>query len=734
MKILLSAVLMLLAMPFWADAGEKIPSPVVRVGVQWFSWQNRDLLAVNFSNHPHWHTYWKNPGDAGRPIRVKLSDVKLEPLEWPLPQRFVESGNIVVYGYEGDYTLFFEVDGKSLERNRNRPLNLSVDWLVCKHICLPEKIDIVIRFEEGGLTTQGTILGVLPESTLALRLEKLPRPVKYPSGKELTLVREGEGLSLHYRIGQGKGEHFSKNLNVLTPLPHKLVTFKHEKLFADDQGWVYGKMNLEWYGEYLEPRVPLPPDGRFSPQPLTLSFIYADPYTGKKGVVEKSFGRYSSGGEVDYASLSALNLEGMASIDSATAKANTDPALGLSSRGLLLYLLFAFLGGLILNIMPCVLPVISLKLFGLLNVRERDKLAILRHNLVYTLGVLVTFAILGVMVVGLQYAGKSVGWGFHLQSPHFIIAMVIILLILTLNLFGLFEFKTPGGDVLGDFNPRRGLVGDFLSGVLATALSTPCSAPFLGTALTFAFLSSPWVLFSIFLFVGLGLSFPFLVTAFIPGLIYKLPRPGIWMEHCKKFLGLTLLLCIVWLMDILGTLAGSGYTLAQVNAALAFTFFAFYLQKHVTKKLVWRLSAFIIPVGIFISVLTGSIGSSMDSDKILNEKNRWGLSWEKWSLKKMEEYKSQGANVFISFTAEWCLTCKANERLILNTKSFEDLVRKHDIKLLLADFTKPNEFISEFLRKNNLVGIPAYFIQKSDGTLINLRETITMSKLRKHLE
>ena len=187
--------------------------------------------------------------------------------------------------------------------------------------------------------------------------------------------------------------------------------------------------------------------------------------------------------------------------------------------------------------MPCVLPVISLKLFGLLNVRERDPMAIFRHNLVYTAGVLFTFAILGVMVVGLQYAGKSVGWGFHLQSPHFIIVMVIILLVLTLNLFGLFEFKTPGGKVLGDFNPRRGLSGDFLSGVLATALSTPCSAPFLGTALTFAFLSSPWILFLIFFFVGLGLSFPFLLTAFIPHIIYKLPRPGAWMEHCKKFFG-----------------------------------------------------------------------------------------------------------------------------------------------------------------------------------------------------
>ena len=338
------------------------------------------------------------------------------------------------------------------------------------------------------------------------------------------------------------------------------------------------------------------------------------------------------------------------------------------------------------------------------------------------------------MVVGLQYAGKSVGWGFHLQSPHFIIVMVIILLILTINLFGLFEFKTPGGAVLGDFNPRRGLSGDFLSGILATALSTPCSAPFLGTALTFAFLSSPWALFLIFFFVGLGLSFPFLLTAFVPKLIYKLPRPGAWMEHCKKFLGLTLLLSIVWLLDILGTLADSGRTLAKVNAALAFTFFAFYFQRNISKNLVFRAIVFAIPIGIFVSVLTGSIDSERDSDKILKQKLSLGLNWEKWSVEKMDEYRNQGKNVFISFTAEWCLTCKANERLILNTRSFKNLVQKYDVKLLLADFTKQNEFISNFLRKNGLVGIPAYFVQKSNGTLINLRETITLGKLRKHLQ
>ena len=726
MKALLFFLTLCFSTSFAAD-GEKIPSPVVRVGAQLFSHQGQDLLAVNFSNHSHWHTYWKNPGDAGRPIQVELSDVKLTPLEWPLPQRFVEPGDIIVYGYSGDYTLFFAMDSAP----KNRPLNLSVKWLVCKHICLPEKIEIGVIFEDGGLSPRGATLGKLKDATLKLRRKQLPVPVDYPQEMSLALVRAGEGLSLHYRVGRGTPRHFNKNLNVLTPLPHVLVTFKHERLFVDDEKRVYGKMDMEWDGEYSQPSIPLPVDGRFAGEPLMLSFLYVDPYSGKKGIVEKSFEGFSVAGSVDYDALSSLSHEKLVSLDQASNKKGGESVFPYS---VWLYMLFAFLGGLILNIMPCVLPVISLKLFGLINVRERDKMAILRHNLVYTAGVLTTFALLGFMVVGLQHAGQSVGWGFHLQSPHFIMVMVLILLVLTLNLFGLFEFKTPGGTVLGDFRPRRGLVGDFLSGILATALSTPCSAPFLGTALTFAFLSPPWALFLIFFFVGLGLSFPFLLTAFIPGLIYKLPRPGMWMEHCKKFLGLSLLLSIIWLMDILAALADSGYMLAKINAAMAFTFFAFYFQKYIGQKVIWRAIAFIIPTAIFLSVFVTPIASEGESDKLLKQKISMGLDWEKWSSEKMEEYKTQGKNVFVSFTAEWCLTCKANERLILNTKSFGDWARKHEMKLLLADFTRPNKLISGFLRKNGLVGIPAYFIQKSDGTLINLRETITMGRLRKHLE
>ena len=380
-------------------------------------------------------------------------------------------------------------------------------------------------------------------------------------------------------------------------------------------------MPLDWSGLYKEPKVPLPPSGKFT-NPLTLSFIYHSPVTGNKEIIEKSFTSFSIKG-INHSLYQKL----------LPFKQTTAP----EKRGIWTYLLFAFLGGLILNIMPCVLPVISLKLFALFNVRHRGHAAIAKHNLVYTLGVIFTFAILGVTVSFLKYSGETVGWGFHLQSPRFVIVMMIILLTLALNLFGLFEFKTPGGGILGDFRPRRGLSGDFLSGMLATLLSTPCTAPFLGTALTFAFLSSTATLFLVFIFIGIGLAFPFIVTIFYPHLVHMLPRPGVWMEHFKKFLGLTLILSIVWLADVLSALVTVGHVSMKVNGAVVMLFFAFYMRKHITKKKIWQFLAFAIPLFVILHIFFGA-------NRFLDIDRDSALKWERWSEEKMAIYQEQKEN------------------------------------------------------------------------------------------
>ena len=234
--------------------------------------------------------------------------------------------------------------------------------------------------------------------------------------------------------------------------------------------------------------------------------------------------------------------------------------------------------------MPCVLPVISLKLFGLIIHSNETKKQILKHNLSYTAGVLASFLILGAAVVILKASGDQIGWGFQLQSPLFVLTMMIILLVMALNMLGLFEFVTPGGKHLGNAEIKKGMGGDFINGVLATILSTPCSAPFLGTALTFAFTTSYLNIFLIFIAVGIGLSFPFLLTGFFPALIKFLPKPGLWMENLKRLLGLSLILTAIWLYDVFFAILSHEALGLYINTLFALIIFAFYFRKHMSKN------------------------------------------------------------------------------------------------------------------------------------------------------
>jgi thiol:disulfide interchange protein len=477
---------------------------------------------------------------------------------------------------------------------------------------------------------------------------------------------------------------------------------------------------------------------------VTLSFLWQNPVSEEVQVIEKSFSSFEQQGADELEALMAS----MTFVKPVSASENTEDGgspkeeKGDSkpvSTSFLSMLLFAFVGGLILNVMPCVLPVISLKLFGLVVHSDESRASILRHNIFYTLGVLSTFLVLSMSVLALKSTGENVGWGFQLQSPVFVSIMIAVLFVFALNLFGLYEFQTPGGKVLGDVQIKKGNAGDFFSGVLATVLSTPCSAPFLGTALTFAFTSSTLEILLIFQAIGVGLAFPFLMTGLFPATIKFLPKPGLWMESVKKFLGLTLLLTALWLIDVFISLTNGNLPLMKLNTGLLMLFFAFYFQKHISKKKAWRIVYFIVALIPFYMLYSAPLSAPVSANgngggDLIREKNASGkLLWEKWSEKKMAEYQQAGETVFLDFTAKWCFTCKVNEKLVLDTNGFKELIEEKNVKLLLGDWTKYDPVIGDFLKKNGFVGVPAYFIQKPDGTLIKLGETITLSKIREHL-
>lgn len=719
----------------WSE--EAIPKTPVQVAIQSFSLDNKSYLAISFENHPHWHTYWKNPGDAGLAIKnqflLNKKEIKLTEEEWPAPKRFIENGTQWAYGYSGSYTIFYRLDKDDLNRISGKPLELNSTWLVCKHICIPGQKQISFKLSSGKVVSStGDLLAPLPESELASRLINLPKLTSTPDYLDIKLMKgiKEKTLVLSYEVHKTTDVNFLNNANLMYSFPSPPLDFLHENLVVKEMS-LTGIVEINWDGEYSTPPEDFPKDGKFK-KPHSLKFLFNDPVQRKVVVIEKTF----SGFDLNPAT-AAVNTntpdtnESVTSASQVITVPDTTKTLA-STNSLFYYLVLAFIGGLILNIMPCVLPVISLKLFGLIKYKNESRKKILKHNFFYTTGILFTFVILGFIVLAFKSIGTQVGWGFQLQSPNFIAIMIIVLFIFSLNMFGMFEFATPGGRHLGNIQTEEGFIGDFLSGILATILSTPCSAPFLGTALTFAFTSSTISIFLIFIMIGLGLAFPFILTGFFPSLVSFLPKPGKWMNTVKKVLGLTLVLTIIWLFDVYNALVDGSVHMTKLGTALLFIFAGTWIAKKRDK---WMGAvSFLIAAGLFVSMATSTVITSKDDQTaLIRDKQARGLAWEAWSFEKMKEHKINQEVVFIDFTAKWCFTCKINERLVLDTDEFKNFVKDNNIKLLIGDWTKRDEVIGSFLRQNGLVGVPAYFIQKRDGTLVNLGETVTISRIKENI-
>jgi thiol:disulfide interchange protein len=666
--------------------------------------RHQNLLVVTINHDSGWHTYWRNPGDSGLPSEFFLKPASTQAHEWPVPTRHMEAGDILTIGYGGKQHFFFDdVQGD---------VDAHIKMLICKDICIPGEAKLKIKANEKFVASRSAS----PYSTSELNeaFEKLPKPAEKPANLEfyLTRVKDQNALTLHYSLKGVKSAKLTHELNFLTAFPQSPFGFKREKIYHKDDT-LYGKLEIDWDGEYLDPPLALPANGRF-PKSYELKFLLNSPEKSGVDVITLPIKDYSAataalddfyqslGGEQKIASADVPKMEG----------------------SIFHYLFFAFMGGLILNLMPCVLPVISLKLFGLIKHRDISRSRLLRHNLTYTAGVLATFMALAGMVATIKATGEEIGWGFQLQSPAFILVMMLILFVLSLNLFGLFEFATPGGSKLGNSHTEEGLVGDFFSGVLTTILATPCSAPFLGTALTFAFTESHLTIFLMFFSIGLGLAFPFLLTAIFPASLKLFPRPGMWMEKLKYFLGLTLIVTTIWLYDVFVSLVNFDVISWRLNLLFALWFFAFFFAKKISQHILLRGLTFALPLVLTVMAIQ-NLELRPTSQGVVKTETKW-IPWTE------EKMKAETKPVFVDFTAEWCLTCKVNKKLVLETRGFEELKAKYGLVTMRADWTRRDDNITEFLRMNGSVGVPFYILMK-DGKAIPLGETVSLSKIEKHL-
>ncbi len=403
------------------------------------------------------------------------------------------------------------------------------------------------------------------------------------------------------------------------------------------------------------------------------------------------------------------------------------------------FLLFGFLGGFILNLMPCVLPVISLKIFGFIQHAGQDRRRILRSGLAFVAGIFAWFIGLALLLIALKSAGRELTWAFQFTNPYFVVLMSAVVLVFALNLFGVFEISLPqfaNRGVLG-WTAREGEAGSFFEGVFATVLATPCTAPFLGTALGFAFTQSGWTILLMFLAIAAGMASPYLLLSAQPGWLRLVPKPGPWMLRVKQLMGFLLLATLLFLLAVVGAERG-------VEAIIWTSCFLLALSVAC-----WMKGAFVVPTAslasrllsivlVLVLVLGGGyffIGEKFAAAKTLSAETQTVGGWQPFTPQLLETELKQGHPVFVDFTAAWCLTCKFNEANVLEAGAVRDAFQRHGITKIKADWTNADPTITKILKQFGRPGVPMYVLYPGNhAEPILFPELLTQNLILEKLE
>ena len=638
-------------------------------------------LGVELRMAPEWHTYWRFSGDAGMPTRVdwELPDrFAAGELQWPLPHKYEEAGDLIAYGYGGETMLLTQLSAPaeiSAERVR---IAARVSWLVCRELCIPGDTTLVLELP---------VVSGEPQKANGEIFERYGRQIPGLLGEEIALeygVRRGEGETEVDLILQGEGFEIEDGLPDFYPL---------------------GLADSEFRSSLTAKKPPR----------LTLALR---PFGGGAIDTLKGLVVYRlQGGEERRAGRVTLTLRGKGPLAGTERLLERDfqKAGGAGEgRSIWLYLLLAAVGGMILNLMPCVLPVISLKVLGFVSQAGEERMRVRQLGLAFSAGIVVAFLALAGLVVLLKGGGEQIGWGFQFQYPGFVMGMAGLVFALGLSLFGLFTVNLTVGGV-GGKGEGEGLAGSFFNGVLATVLATPCTAPFLGTALGFAFAQTAALVWGIFAAIGVGMALPYVLLALEPGWMRLLPKPGGWMEHFKQLMGFLLMGTVLWLLWVLGKQVGVEGVIWTGAFLLCLALAGWLMGQWVDlgssrrKRWIARVLALAVCVGGYLVFLAPvlEVEAALGGSESPGEGE---LDWEPFSVERVEELLAGDRHVFIDFTAEWCWTCKVNERTVLASADVLARFAALDVVPVKADWTSRNPEITALLRTFGRSGVPFYVI------------------------
>jgi thiol:disulfide interchange protein DsbD len=610
----------------------------------------RFTVALEQQINPHWHTYWVNPGDSGQATTIAWTGAQAGAIQWPTPA-IQAIGPIVNYGYEGRAALLVEltVPADAKPGARFQP-GAEVKWLVCKDVCIPEQVSLGLDLPVAEQAKAGPDAPQIAEWQRAI-----PKPA--PFAVQLKPAAQGVQLS-GSTAGVSKAYFFADTWGAVA---HSAP----QALKAEGGGWALD--------------IPAGDEPVKAGQPLS-GVLVLTTATGEQAWTIS-------------APVPAGAGKGPGAADLTAPAAAAPAAPPESDLGLLPALALALVGGLILNLMPCVFPVLSIKALAL--VREGNHKA---EGLAYTAGVLASFVALAAVLIALRAGGQQVGWGFQFHSPVFVLVVAYLLFLVGLSLSGLFEIGGGFTGVGSSLAAKQGLAGSFFTGVLAAVVATPCTAPFMGAALAFALSQPATVLVAVFLALGLGLALPFLVLAFWPAAQRWLPRPGAWMDKFKQFLAFPMYAAVVWLLWVLAQQAGpDGVALALIGLVLI----AFGLW--------WRNASGASAVGTVAAVASVVLALGVSAwIKPVAADVRAESSTEAFSSERVAELRAQNKPVFVNLTASWCISCLVNERVALSRSEVKDAFAKAGVVYLKGDWTREDPKITEVLKAHGRSGVPLY--------------------------
>ena len=659
-------------------------------------------IAVVLDMAPNWHTYWVFSGDAGLPTRVKWNlpeGFAAGDLRWPGPHRYTEGGDLTVFGYADQVALFTNVHTPAVLPDTIR-VGADVSWLVCADVCIPGDTSLTWSYVPETPIPDTRVLAGYRPLLPSLLSEDAPVSWTY-SVRDVDEVRQVE-----VRVEAERGGH---GLPDFYPMPVGA-------------------------GAYIDagPRIEHEP-GKVTSRLEIVPYSGEPPVQVLTGVIAYE----SANGDPHYRSI-AIDLDKAPAVTFDLL--GTDYTLNDDTRGGIWgFLLMAVMGGLILNLMPCVLPVISLKMMSLVSQSGESVARVRQLGLAFTAGILVAFLALAATVVAIQAGGEQIGWGFQFQSPAFVLFLTGLVFVLGLSLFGVVTIRLPGSSSFGAVADGGGVGSSFLNGVLATILATPCTAPFLGAALGFAFSQSAGIIFTIFSAAAFGMALPYLVLAWHPGWMRYLPKPGAWMEHFKQGMGFLLMATVLWLLWVLGKQLGMEAVVWTGAFLLCLALGAWLLGSWVDlrssgrQRLAAWTAALVIAIAGYFIFLRPLLVQSVGGQAVASTAD---VDWEAFEVERVEAHIAAGRTVFIDFTAEWCWTCKVNERTVLADADLRARFEELDVALVKADWTSRNPEITDMLRAFGRSGVPLYVIfpgGRPERPLI-LPEVITAGIVLEYLE